>query len=98
MATNMCWTFGYGNLNDCCLVDRWNSSEVYMNPHKVVEKLKEIIARTKQEVAEHPDNFVGQVWFDTADDLITTLKPNSTRFIYMDENRDEWLSCREIKW
>jgi hypothetical protein len=32
----MCWTFGYGNLNDCGLVDRWNSSEVYMNPHKVV--------------------------------------------------------------
>jgi hypothetical protein len=102
MAVNVCWTFGYGNREDYDLADRWDSHEVYMNPRAVVEKLKEIFANTKQELAEHPDYFVDKVWFgaeiDNVEELVATCKPKSTRLIYMDKYRGEWLSCREIKW
>ena len=59
MATNMCWSFHYGNRDDYDLADRWDSKPVYMNPREVVAKHKEIYANTKKEMAEHPEHFSG---------------------------------------
>lgn len=102
MAVNLCWTFSYGNREDYDLADRWDSKPVYMNPHDVVAKIKEIYANTKKEMAEHPDYFAGKVWFgDEIDDvemLMSRCASKTSYLIWMDKYRGEWFSCREIKW
>ena len=102
MAVNVCWTFGYGNREDYDLADRFESHKVYMNPHEVVAKIKEIHARIKREMVTHPEYFQGPVWLGTPIDdvetLLTHCKPNSTHLIWMDKYRGEWFSVREIKW
>jgi hypothetical protein len=99
MAVNVCWTFGYGNREDYDLADRFESHKVYMNPHDVVAKIKEIRETTE---TEPPDYFSGEVWFgvdiDDVETLLTHCKPNSSHLIWMDKYRGEWFSVREIKW
>jgi len=102
MAANMCWSFHYGNRDDYDLADRWDSKPVYMNPHEVVAKHKEIYANTKKQMAEHPEYFIDTVWFgrevNDVETLMEFFNPNSSHLIWMDKYRGEWFSCREIKW
>ena len=100
MAVNICWTFGYGNREDYDLADRFESTEIYINPHSVVSKIREI--RKPAEETKCRDECSGKKWFgvdiENVDMLYTRCKPNSSHLIWMDKYCGEWFSVREIKW
>ena len=98
MAVNVCWTFSYGNREDDDLADRFESHKVYMNPHDVVAKIKEIREATETEKRYFSGQLRLGVDIVDVDTLLTHCKPNTTHLIWMDKYRGEWFSVREINW